>query len=371
MRALATRTPARVRTRAAAFALTTALLLGLAGVPDAHAYADAQGDAGTRHRAPTLDSLAERTGRYYGSAVDNPELGDTAYADLLGTEFGTTTPGNGMKWYATEPRRGVFDFTAGDEIVAYAQAHKLKVRGHTLVWHSQLPGWLENGTWTAGELRAILKKHITTEMRHYKGKVLAWDVANEIMNEDGTYRENIFYKTLGPGYIADALRWAHAADPGVKLYLNDYNVEGVGAKSDAYYTLIKQLKADGVPIDGFGMQAHLALQYGFPSDMKGNIQRFADLGLDVAITELDIRMILPSDAAKLAQQADWYGQVTKACLAVRRCVGITLWGYSDRHSWIPSVFEGQGAALPWDENLRRKPAYDAIAKALAAAKRGR
>lgn len=129
-------------------------------------------------------------------------------------------------------------------------------------------------------------------MKHYKGKVFAWDVANEIMNEDGTYRENIFYKTLGPGYIADALRWAHAADPKVKLYLNDYNVEGLGAKSDAYYTLIKQLKADHVPIDGFGMQGHLALQYGFPNDMRGNIQRFADLGLDVAITELDIRMIL-------------------------------------------------------------------------------
>ncbi|MET7666028.1 endo-1,4-beta-xylanase, partial [Streptomyces sp. NPDC005463] len=199
------------------------------------------------------------------------------------------------------------------------------------------------------------------------GKVFAWDVANEIMNEDGTYRENIFYKTLGPGYIADALRWAHAADPKVKLYLNDYNVEGIGAKSDAYYTLIKQLKADRVPIDGFGMQAHLALQYGFPYQMQQNIQRFADLGLDVALTELDIRMILPADAAKLAQQADWYGRATSACLAVRRCVGITVWGYSDRHSWIPSVFPSEGAALPWDENLQHKPAYDAIAGALAAA----
>ncbi|MFA3841372.1 endo-1,4-beta-xylanase [Streptomyces aureus] len=355
------RTPARrTRARAAVFAASTALLLGLAAVPAAHAD-------GARHRAATLDDLAQRTGRYFGSAVDNPELDDTAYADLLGSEFGATTPGNGMKWYATEPRRGVFDFTAGDEIVAYAKAHHLKVRGHTLLWHSQLPSWLTDGTWTADELRSILKNHITTEVKHYKGKVFAWDVANEIMNEDGTYRENIFYKTLGPGYIADALRWAHAADPKVKLYLNDYNVEGLGAKSDAYYALIKQLKADRVPIDGFGMQAHLALQYGFPSDMRGNIQRFADLGLDVAITELDVRMILPADTAKLTQQADWYAQVTDACLAVRRCVGITLWGYSDRHSWIPSVFPGQGAALPWDENLQRKPAYDAIAGALAAA----
>ncbi|MCX5321138.1 endo-1,4-beta-xylanase [Streptomyces sp. NBC_00120] len=357
------RTPARrARTRTAAFGVGAALLLGGLAAPAAHADAD-------RHKATTLDSLARQTGRYFGSAVDNPELDDTAYADLLGSEFGATTPGNGMKWYATEPRRGVFDFTAGDEIVDYAVANGLKVRGHTLLWHSQLPSWLTDGTWTADELRSILKNHITTEVKHYKGKVFAWDVANEIMNEDGTYRENIFYKTLGPGYIADALRWAHAADPKVKLYLNDYNVEGIGAKSDAYYTLIKQLKADGVPVDGFGMQAHLALQYGFPYQMQQNIQRFADLGLDVALTELDIRMILPADDAKLTQQADWYGRATSACLAVRRCVGITVWGYSDRHSWIPSVFPSEGAALPWDENLQHKPAYDAIVNALVAAKR--
>ncbi|MFI8932719.1 endo-1,4-beta-xylanase [Streptomyces sp. NPDC053474] len=352
-----TRSP---RVTAAALAASAALLLGLTVAPAADAASP------HRDRAATLDDLARQHGRYFGSAVDNPELADTPYADLLGTEFGQTTPGNGMKWDATEPRRGVFDFTAGDEIVNYAKAKGLKVRGHTLLWHNQLPSWLTSGTWTADELRSILKNHITKVVKHYRGKVFAWDVANEIMNEDGTYRENIFYKTLGPGYIADALRWARAADPRVKLYLNDYNVEGTGAKSDAYYTLIKRLKADRVPIDGFGMQAHLALQYGFPYQMRQNIQRFADLGVDVAITELDIRMILPSDATELAQQADWYGQVTSACLAVRRCVGITLWGYSDRHSWIPATFPGEGAALPWDENLRHKPAYDALRKALTA-----
>ncbi|MDG4856822.1 endo-1,4-beta-xylanase [Streptomyces sp. T-3] len=360
------RTPARhPHVRAAALAAATALLLGLAAAPAPAAQADAE-----RKKDPaTLHELAQKSGRYFGSAVDNPELADIPYADLLGTEFGSTTPGNGMKWEATEPQRGVFDFTAGDEIVNYARAEGLSVRGHTLLWHSQLPAWLTSGTWTAKELRSILKNHITKVVKHYKGKVFAWDVANEIMNEDGTYRESIFYKTLGPGYVADALRWARAADPKVKLYLNDYNVEGTGAKSDAYYTLIKQLKADGVPIDGFGMQAHLALQFGFPYQMQQNIQRFADLGLDVALTELDIRMILPSDPAKLAQQADFYGRVTDACLAVRRCVGITVWGYSDGHSWIPPVFPGEGAALPWDEKLQHKPAYDSIAASLTAAAR--
>ncbi|WP_405658114.1 endo-1,4-beta-xylanase [Streptomyces sp. NBC_01166] len=350
------------RRTAAVLTASAALLVGLASAPAAEAASP------HRHRPVTLDDLARQHGRYFGSAVDNPELADTAYADLLGAEFGQTTPGNGMKWDATEPQRGVFDFTSGDEIADYAKAKGLKLRGHTLLWHSQLPSWLSSGSWTAEELRAVLKTHITQVVKHYRGKVFAWDVANEIMNEDGTYRENIFYKTIGPSYIADALRWAHAADPKVKLYLNDYNVEGTGAKSDAYYTLIKQLKADGVPIDGFGMQAHLALQYGFPYQLQQNIQRFADLGVDVAITELDIRMVLPSDATTLARQADWYSQVTSACLAVRRCVGITLWGYSDGHSWIPSTFPGEGAALPWDENLRHKPAYDAIHAALTAAR---
>ncbi|CAM5228912.1 beta-xylanase [Streptomyces spiroverticillatus] len=358
-------TARRTHARTAALAVSAALLLGLAVAPAAEAETGGgAGAGGDRKPAKTLHQLARESGRYFGAAVDNPELPDTEYADLLGREFGQTTPGNAMKWYATEPQRGVFDFTAGDEIVAYAKAKGLKVRGHTLLWHSQLPDWLTSRTWTPAELRSILKNHITKVAKHYRGKVFAWDVANEIMNEDGTYRENIFYTALGPGYIADALRWAHAADPKAKLYLNDYNVEAVGPKSDAYYKLVKQLKADGVPVDGFGMQAHLALQFGYPDRLRQNIQRFARLGVDVAITELDIRMVLPSDASKLAEQADWYGRVTEDCLAVRRCVGITVWGYSDRHSWIPAVFPGEGAALPWDEKLARKPAYDAIRGAL-------
>lgn len=269
-----------------------------------------------------------------------------------------------MKWYATEPERGVFDFTEADKVVAFAKSHHQKVRGHTLIWHNQLPAWLTEGTWSADELRAILKNHIQTEVRHFKGQVIHWDVVNEAFNEDGTYRESLFYKTLGPGYIADALRWAHEADRHAKLYLNDYNVDGIGPKSDAYYTLIKQLKADGVPVEGFGIQGHLALQYGFPGDVQQNMQRFADLGVDVAVTELDIRMALPATPEKLATQATWYADYVKACLAVKKCVGVTIWDYTDKYSWIPSVFPGEGAALPYDENLLPKPAYYSIKEVL-------
>lgn len=339
-------------------------LLRLAGVLAAVVVAAAAPTAQAHGKPSTLADLAQRHGRYFGSATDNPELVDEPYKKILGSEFDQITPGNGMKWYATEPEQGVFDWTNGDEIVNLARANHQKVRGHTLVWHSQLPDWITSREWTAAELRPVLKKHIQTEVRHYRGKVFAWDVVNEAFNEDGTYRESVFYKTLGPGYIADALRWAHEADPHAKLYLNDYNVDGINAKSDAYYKLIKQLKADGVPIEGFGLQGHLALQYGFPAGVKENIQRFADLGVDVAVTELDIRMQLPATPEKLATQADWYADYVKACLDVERCVGVTIWDYTDKYSWIPGVFPEEGAALPYDENLAPKPAYHAIRKVL-------
>ncbi|MEU0671892.1 endo-1,4-beta-xylanase [Streptomyces sp. NPDC006172] len=320
--------------------------------------------AGEQHRVKTLGELAKSHGRYFGSATDNPVLTDTAYTKILGHEFGMITPGNSMKWDATEPRQGVFDFSKGDAVVEFARANRQKVRGHTLLWHNQLPGWLTSRQWTADELRAVLKNHIQTEVRHYRGKIYAWDVVNEAFNEDGTWRESIFYKTLGPGYIADALRWAHEADPKARLYVNDYNVEAVGPKSDAYYALAKQLKAQRVPLHGFGLQAHLALQYGYPTSLEDNLRRFARLGLDTALTEVDVRMLLPATEEKLAQQADWYRDLTKACLAVRRCVGITVWDWTDKYSWIPAFFPGEGAALPWDEQFAPKPAYHAIRDAL-------
>jgi endo-1,4-beta-xylanase len=336
-------------------ALAAALIAtGIAGGQPAQAHG----------KQPTLAQLAERHGRYFGSATDNPELTDTTYTAILGSEFDMITPGNGIKWYATEPRQGVFDWTNGDQIVDLARANDQRIRAHTLVWHSQLPDWLTSGTWTADALRAVLKKHITTEVRHYRGKVYSWDVVNEAFNEDGTYRDTLWYRTLGPGYIADALRWAHQADPHAKLYLNDYNIEATGPKSDAYYALANELKARHVPLDGIGLQAHLALQYGYPATLADNLRRFSRLGLDTALTEVDVRMQLPVTDAKLTEQADWNRDLTEACLAVRRCVGVTLWDYTDNYSWIPAFFPGEGAALPWDEQFVPKPAYFALREAL-------
>jgi endo-1,4-beta-xylanase len=311
--------------------------------------------------APLRD-LAAAKGKVMGTAVTGSKLTGT-YGDIAGREFNSLTPGNAMKWGSVEPARGSFNWAEADQIVAFAEAHDQQVRGHTLVWHNQNPDWLTNGSWTSAQLSQLLKDHIATEVGRYKGRLAAWDVVNEPFDEDGTYRQTLWYNGLGSDYIAQALTAARAADPAAKLYINDYNVEGVNAKSTALYNLVKSLKDRGVPIDGVGLQAHLIVGQ-VPSTLQQNIQRFADLGVDVAITELDIRMQLPSDSAKLTQQAADYKAVMNACVAVSRCVGVTVWGFADSDSWIPSTFPGQGAATPYDENYAPKPAYHAIAESL-------
>ncbi|WP_235215601.1 endo-1,4-beta-xylanase [Phaeacidiphilus oryzae] len=318
----------------------------------------------------TLGQLASAAGgRYFGTAVSNSALtSDTTYTSILGSQFSAVTPENAMKWDTVEPNQGQFDFSGGDQLVSYAKQHNQLVRGHNLVWHSQLPGWVSG--LPLNQVQAAMENHITQEVSHYKGSIYAWDVVNEPFNDDGSYRSDVFYQAMGTGYIADALRTAHAADPSAKLYLNDYNIEGTGAKADAMYNLVSSLKAQGVPIDGVGFETHLAIQYGFPTGMQQNLQRFAALGVDVAITELDVRMTLPETSAQDTTQADYYSQVTNACLAVSRCVGITVWEFTDKYSWVPGTFSGQGAADLYDSNYQTKPAYTAVANDLTAAAGG-
>lgn len=340
-----------------------ALLSTAVAVPSASAHGS--------HAGPSLRALADRAGVRVGTAVDMAALADDrTYRRTTVREFNSVTAENVMKWEAVEPQRGVYDWKAADDLVRFARANGQVVRGHTLVWHSQLPGWLTagvaDGSIGAAELRGILRKHITTEVKRYKGKIQQWDVVNEVFEEDGSLRNSIWLRELGPSYIADAFRWAHAADPKAKLFLNDYNVEGVNAKSTAYYELAKRLRAEGVPVQGFGAQGHLAIQYGFPADVPANLARFEALGMRTAFTEVDVRMILPTDADKLATQASYYRRLLDACLGARSCTSFTVWGFTDRYSWVPGVFEGEGSATPMDEEYGRKPAYGALREGLAA-----
>jgi endo-1,4-beta-xylanase len=322
--------------------------------------------------ATTLGALGRRAGLRIGTAVDTSALSDdTRYRETVAREFSAVTAENVMKWQLTEPERGRHDWAAADGLVDFARANGQLVRGHTLVWHSQLPGWLNEGSFTPQELREILRRHVTEEVRHFKGRIWQWDVVNEAFNGDGTLRDSIWLRNLGPGYIADAFRWAHRADPRAKLYINDYNIEGVNAKSTALYELVKQLRSEGVPVHGVGLQGHFAVQYGFPGDVAANLKRFDDLGMESAVTEADVRMPMPADNIKLQAQARGYSVLLQACLMTRRCTDFTVWGFTDKYSWVPDTFEGEGAANVLDENYAVKPAFDALRQDLLLAARRR
>ena len=335
------------------------------------------GGASTASAAPVIDpstatlrQLARPTGVRIGTAVDTSALAnDITYRTLVAEQFDSVTPENVMKWEVVEPQQGQYDFTEADELVAFARAHNQKVRGHTLVWHNQLPSWLTSGTWTDAELRRILRQHIFTEAGHFRGRIWAWDVVNEAIDDNGQLRDTFWLQNLGPGYIADAFRWAHQADPKAILFYNDYNIEGINAKSDAVYALVRQLKSQGVPIQGVGVQGHLSTRYGLPANMQQNLHRFAALGLKTAVTEADVRSDLPVDAAKIQAQAAAYSYMLESCLLERSCISYTVWGFTDKYSWVPGFFYGEGAATLLDENFAAKPAYRELQAVLAVAGR--
>jgi endo-1,4-beta-xylanase len=314
---------------------------------------------------PLREHAAAR-GKFIGAALaTGPLSGEAQYRNIAGSEFNQVTAENAMKWDATEPNDDQFNFSGADQIVNFAQQNGQQVHGHTLVWHSQTPGYVQGLSATA--MRAEMQEHISTVVGRYANNaaVTSWDVVNEVFNEDGTRRGSFWQNTMGNGYIADAFNFARAADPNARLCINDFNVEGINAKSTAMFNLVQQLRSQGVPVDCVGFQGHLGIQFGFPNDLQQNLQRFANLGVQVRITELDIRMQLPRDASKDSQQATFYRNVINACNAVTACAGVTIWGFTDRHSWVPGTFPGQGAALIYDENYNQKPAYTAVHDALA------
>ena len=364
---------------------TTAIAAPSGAASDAQA--SAQGEP--LKTKESLRYLGSRVGLRIGVAVNTDLLGaDPTYTNLVNQQFNSVTAENVMKWEVVEPTQGNYDWSGADELMLNAKKNSQLVRGHTLVWHSQLPSWLaSNGgmstTFTDQQVKDIVKKHIQDEAGRYRGRVWAWDVVNEAFNEDGTPRQLIFYKARGNSteYIADAFRWAHEADPSAELFYNDYNLEYTGPKSEAAYQLVKKLKADGVPIDGVGFQTHLSTQYGFPN-LQETMQRFADLDLDVAETEVDVRTsVKPTDPAttpptftseplsglhQAAAEAYW-DQSLKACLFVDRCVSYTVWGLADSNSWIPGVFPGEGSALLFDDDLMPKRQFTVVYQDLALA----
>lgn len=312
----------------------------------------------------TLRSLAAlRDGRTFGTSVEPPQFGRSADAALIAQQFSSVTPENAMKWEIVHPGPSTWDFSAADEVVAFAEAHGQRVRGHPLIWHRQNPAWLTGSTATPEELAAILRDHISTLVGRYRGRIAQWDVVNEAVADDGTLRDNLWLRGLGPDYIRLAFDYAHEADPAAELFINDYLIELGGPKADTLLWIAQSLRDDGVPIDGVGYQMH-ELGPGMmptPERLADQMRRFADRGMLVEITEMDVALRLPSDPAiDPARQADAYGSAVMACLAVPRCTGITTWNYADSESWIPGEFPGWGDASIYDGSLAPKPAVGRI-----------
>lgn len=281
-----------------------------------------------------------------------------------------------MKWRAIRPQMDSFDFRAGDEVVRFAQAHRIKVRGHCLVWDHDNPSWLAQGRFTPDQLSHLLREHISTVMKHYAGQVFAWDVVNEALDEKGRPKDSPWYNRPGIGlsdrgtaYIEQAFRWARESDPHALLFYNEAEAEGLNTKSDVVYAMAKDFRQRDVPIDGVGLQMHISQLEFDARAVAGNIARLTSLGLQVHITELDVSLPIDSGQPRnedLQRQADVYREVVRACLQTPRCTAIQTWGFTDKYSWIGSHTQGlRGAALPFDRTYRPKPAYDAIFEELS------
>ncbi|MEO0949316.1 MAG: endo-1,4-beta-xylanase [Cyanobacteria bacterium J06641_5] len=316
---------------------------------------------------PTLGHLARERGLSIGTAVAVPVLErETVYQETLAREFNTVTAENVMKFEFLQPQRGGFDFTESDRLLAFAADRQMQVRGHTLVWHWALPDWLKEGNWTREEAAAILKHHIEMVVGRYRGNIVAWDVVNEAIADDGTLRDSFWLRSIGPDYIEMAFRWAHAADPEALLFYNDYGGEGLGRKSDAIYALVKSLQAKAIPIHGVGLQMHVRVDSPpAAKDVAANMQRLGELGLQVQITEMDVRIRQPATASHFERQATVYREMLQTCLAADSCNAFVIWGFSDRYSWIPKHFQGWGDALIFDARYQPKPAYKSLWEELA------
>lgn len=309
----------------------------------------------------TLRSAADTKQFYVGAAVRSDLLQkDGEYRAAVIRDFNIITAENDMKFRALQPQRDVFDFTQADYVVNFAEENDMALRGHTLVWYRSDPSWTQRN-WSRQEAMDILENHIKTVVSRYRGKIRSWDVVNEAIGDDGKLRDTVWLREIGPEYIELAFQWAHEADPNAKLLYNDYAIEEINNKSNAVYQLVSDLKAKGVPIDGVGFQMHKSVERSIDfDDVAANMQRLANLDLEVEITEADVSMTEPATEQDLNKQADVYRQIFQTCLDASNCNMVVNWGASDRYSWIPETFNGRGAALLFDEDFHPKPVYESI-----------
>jgi endo-1,4-beta-xylanase len=306
---------------------------------------------------------------------------------LIAKEFNTVTPENIMKCEIIHPEWNKYNFEPADKITEYAQKNKMSLVGHTLLWHSQLSPFVTK-IQDKDSLELFIKNHITTLASRYDGKVLGWDVVNEAIEEDGSYRKSIFYKTLGESYLEKAFKWANEAAPHSELYYNDYNIEQP-QKREGTIKMLKDLKGKGCRIDGVGIQGHWSIN-GLPYDeIEKSIIAYHELGLKVMFTELDIT-VLPNPwdlkGAEVSQNFEGspfmnpYPQSLPDSMQIKLAQAyeklfrlfikhadkidrVTLWGVSDANSWLNGwpIKNRTNYPLLFDRKYKPKLAYKSVA----------
>lgn len=331
------------------------------------------------------DSLGKGLKDYYknyfpiGVAVSPGSLKRPDASALILREFNSITPENAMKMGPIHPKENEYYWKDADSIVAFAQRNGLKVRGHNLCWHEQTPDWLfKNADGKLVDKETLLKRlkdHITTVVNRYKGKIYAWDVVNEAIDDDSTkfLRNSLWYQICGEDFIVKAFEYAHAADPKAVLFYNDYNTERP-EKRDRVYRLLKKLKDAGVPVDAVGLQAHWSIYEPTQGELKAAIEKFASLGLKIQITELDMS-VYPWEKNKRtkkpgendtytpelqAKQMAQYKMVFDVFRQYKKVItGVTFWNISDHETWLDDypVPGRKNYPLLFDTNLQRKKAY--------------
>jgi endo-1,4-beta-xylanase len=324
---------------------------------------------------PSMRDLAEQNDFHIGAAVYRSHLGDPRHRDTLSQEFNMLTPENEAKACEVQPRLGQFDFRNFDALVAFAEQNDMVIRGHTLVWHQCVPQWLVPGKYDREQAIQLLRDHIMTVVGRYKGRIAIWDVVNEGIAENGSgLRDTPWRSLIGDDYIELAFQFAHEADPDALLFYNDYGTEGLNRKSNAVYDLVKDLVERGVPIHGVGLQAHLNLGDTSSSgqltpDVLGeNIRRLGELGLQVQITEMDVKYLGETTEAILLKQAGDYRRVFETCLDSEYCTAFVVWGVTDTYSWLreAAFFDNPTVdPLLFDGSYEPKPAYYAMLDLLA------
>ncbi len=317
------------------------------------------------------EKSAVRFGGISGSSVNT----DLPFGRVAGTDYHLAGTENALKFSSLHPSETTYSFSSADAILDHAVAHGQLSRGHTLIWHGSVPAWVSGGAYSAAQLQTIAYGHIDTVVARYRDRLPIWDVVNEAFNSDGTMRSTIWYDAPGIGYagqgtkyIEELFKRARAADPDCELIYNDFSAETDNTKSDAIYAMAQDFTTRGVPLDGIGFQFHISTTPTL-SSMRTNFQRFNDLGLNLHITELDVRVAVDANGvatpSALAAQGDTYFAVVGTALAYPRTTVVQTWGFSDRYSWVPGFYPGFGAALPLDEDFNRKPAWWALHNVLA------